>query len=71
MIYKIYFIINFLKLCTKLEKLIHEIYDSRMQQLKMILERETQALNKQVHELIKLKKKKASYIAQDKNEFQR
>jgi hypothetical protein len=42
-----------------------------MQQLKMILERETQALNKQVHELIKLKKKKASYIAQDKNEFQR
>jgi hypothetical protein len=42
-----------------------------MQQLKLTLERETIALNKQVHELIKLKKKKASYVAQDKNELQR
>ena len=42
-----------------------------MQQLKLISEKETQALNKQIHELIKLKKKKASNIAQDKNEFLR
>lgn len=61
----------FEKLCAKLEKLIQEIAENRMQQLKVISDKEIANLNKQTHEMIKLKKKRALQSSQDKEEYQR
>lgn len=60
-----------LQLCNKLEELIEEKRKFRIHQLKLIAEKEKQSVNKEVHSVIKLRKKKASQTAQDKNEFNR
>lgn len=60
-----------MKLTLRLEKILKEIAEQRMHQLLTISEKEMSQINKQAHQIIKLKKKRAAQITQNKEEFQR
>jgi hypothetical protein len=60
-----------MKLNLRLEKILKEIAEQRMHQLLTISEKEMSQINKQAHQIIKLKKKRAAQITQNKEEFQR
>lgn len=54
-----------------MEKILKETGEQRMHQLLSISEKEMSQINKQAHQIIKLKKKRAAQTTQNKEEFQR
>ncbi len=59
------------KLTLRLEKILKETAEQRTHQLLSISEKEMSQINKQAHQIIKLKKKRAAQTTQNKEEFQR
>ena len=56
---------------NRIEKLISEIHEDRLQQLKLLHEKEASLISKQTHQMIKAKKKILSETVQDKDELNR